>query len=127
MFCYYAGGYAKESEAREALQFLKDKGFKNPELCCWKDGSMSVISTAKAEPKKPVSKTRYMVVINESNPDAAMRQLINKEAPGKIISRSGSNYAVGMFTELGDADALLTALMEAYPTLEMSITETEIE
>ena len=127
MFCYYAGGYAKESEAREALQFLKDKGFKNPELCCWKDGSMSVISTAKAEPKKPVSNTRYMVVINESNPDAAMRQLINKEAPGKIISRSGSNYAVGMFTELGEADALLTALMEAYPTLEMSITETEIE
>ena len=127
MYCYYAGGYAKESEAREALQFLKDKDFKNPELCCWKDGVMTVISTAKAEPKKPVSKTRYMVVINVSNPDSAMRQLITKEAPSKMISRSGSNYAVGMFTERSEADALLTALIEAYPTLEMSIIETEIE
>lgn len=127
MYCYYAGGYAKESEAREAQQFLKDKGFKNPELCCWKDGRMTVISAPKAEPQKTVSKTRYMVVINVSNPDSSMRQFIAKEAPDKIVSKSGSNYAVGMFTERSEADALLTALVEAYPTLEMGITETEME
>jgi hypothetical protein len=88
---------------------------------------MTVISAPKAEPAKPVSKTRYMVVINVSNPDSSMRQFIAKEAPDKIVSKSGSNYAVGMFTERSEADALLTALVEAYPTLEMGITETEME
>ena len=128
LYCYYAGGYAKESEAREAQQFLKDKGFKNPELCCWKDGKMTVITSSKtAETKSAESKTRYMVEIGITTLDSAMRQLINKEAPGKIISRGRGNYAVGMFSERGEADALVTALIEAYPTLETNITETEME
>jgi methyltransferase-like protein len=127
MYCYYAGGYAKESEAREALQFIKDKGFKNPELCCWKDGKMTIITVNKPEVKKVESKTRYLVEINIAAVDSSMHQIINKEAPGKRITKSGKIFIVGMFTERGEADALITALIEAYPTLEMSITETEME
>jgi hypothetical protein len=127
MYCYYAGGYANESEARDAQQFLKDKGFKNPELYCWEDGQMQLV-TAKAKVQESVaSNVRYMVVIKATNLDSNLRQIINREAPGKIVSRSGGNYAVGMFTERGEADSLLTSLSEAYPTLEMTITETEIE
>lgn len=127
MYCYYAGGYANESEARDAQQFLKDKGFKNPELYCWEDGQMQLV-TAKTKAQEPVtSNVRYMVVIKATNLDSNLRQIINREAPGKIVSRSGGNYAVGMFTERGEADSLLTSLSEAYPTLEMTITETEIE
>ena len=127
MYCYYAGGYADESEARDAQQFLKDKGFKNPELYCWEDGQMQLV-TAKAKVQESVaSNVRYMVVIKATNLDSNLRQIINREAPGKIVSRSGGNYAVGMFTERGEADSLLTSLSEAYPTLEMTITETEIE
>ena len=89
---------------------------------------MTVVTSSKStDAKKEQSKTRYVVEISVSTLDSAMRQLINKEAPGKIISRSGGNYAVGMFAERGEADALVTALIEAYPTLEMSITETEME
>ncbi|MBR4952378.1 MAG: hypothetical protein IKY56_05225 [Alistipes sp.] len=127
MYCYYAGGYAKESEAREALQFIKDKGIKNPELCCWKDGKMTIITVNKPEVKKVESKTRYLVEINIAAVDSSMHQIINKEAPGKRITKSGKIFIVGMFTERGEADALITALIEAYPTLEMSITETEME
>lgn len=127
MYCYYAGGYANESEARDAQQFLKDKGFKNPELYCWEDGQMQLI-TAKAKTQESVaSNVRYMVVIKATSLDSNIRQIINREAPGKIVSRSGGNYAVGMFTERGEADSLLTSLSDAYPTLEMTITETEIE
>lgn len=127
MYCYYAGGYADESEARDAQQFLKDKGFKNPELYCWEDGQMQLV-TAKAKVQESVaSNVRYMVVIKATSLDSNVRQIINREAPGKIVSRSGGNYAVGMFTERGEADSLLTSLSEAYPTLEMTITETEIE
>lgn len=128
MYCYYAGGYAKESEAIEALQFLKDKGFKNPELCCWKDGVMSVVANNSSKTEKATdSKVRYMVIINAQNLDNAMRQLITRIAPGKMVSRSGNTYAIGMFTDYGEADNLLTTLSEAYPTLEMGISETEIE
>lgn len=128
MYCYYAGGYAQQSEAVEALQFLKDKGFKNPELCCWKDGKMSVVATEKAKSTKATdSKVRYMVIINAQNLDNTMRQLITRIAPGKMVSRSGNTYAVGMFADYGEADNLLTTLTEAYPTLEMGISETEIE
>lgn len=127
MYCYYAGGYADESEARDAQQFLKDKGFKNPELYCWEDGQMQLV-TAKAKVQEAVaSNVRYMVEIKATSLDSNLRQIINREAPGKIVSRSGGNYAVGMFTERGEADSLLTSLSEAYPTLEMTITETEIE
>lgn len=127
MYCYYAGGYADESEARDAQQFLKDKGFKNPELYCWEDGQMQLV-TAKTKVQEAVaSNVRYMVVIKATSLDSNVRQIINREAPGKIVSRSGGNYAVGMFTERGEADSLLTSLSEAYPTLEMTITETEIE
>lgn len=127
MYCYYAGGYANESEARDAQQFLKDKGFKNPELYCWEDGQMRLVA-AKAKTQESVaSNVRYMVVIKATSLDSNIRQIINREAPGKIVSRSGGNYAVGMFTERGEADSLLTSLSDAYPTLEMTITETEIE
>ena len=127
MYCYYAGGYANESEARDAQQFLKDKGFKNPELYCWEDGQMQLVA-AKAKTQESVaSNVRYMVVIKATSLDSNIRQIINREAPGKIVSRSGGNYAVGMFTERGEADSLLTSLSDAYPTLEMTITETEIE
>lgn len=127
MYCYYAGGYANESEARDAQQFLKDKGFKNPELYCWEDGQMQLVA-AKAKTQESVaSNVRYMVVIKATSLDSNVRQIINREAPGKIVSRSGGNYAVGMFTERGEADSLLTSLSDAYPTLEMTITETEIE
>lgn len=127
MYCYYAGGYANESEARDAQQFLKDKGFKNPELYCWEDGEMQLV-TAKSKVQESVaSNVRYMVVIKATSLDSNVRQIINREAPGKIVSRSGGNYAVGMFTERGEADSLLTSLSDAYPTLEMTITETEIE
>lgn len=127
MYCYYAGGYANESEARDAQQFLKDKGFKNPELYCWKDGQMQLVTAKAKVQESAASNVRYMVVIKATNLDSNLRQIINREAPGKIVSRSGGNYAVGMFTERGEADSLLTSLSEAYPTLEMTITETEIE
>lgn len=128
LYCYYAGGYASESEAHEAQQFLKDKGFKNPEICCWEDGQMRIVTASNTQAAEASKSTvRYMVVINTTNLSSDMRQIINKEAPGKIVSRSGGSYAVGMFTERGEADTLITSLSDAYPTLQMTITETEVE
>lgn len=127
MYCYYAGGYAKEAEARDALQFLKDKGFKAPELYCWKDGVMSKVDTSKQMSQPAASNTRYMVTIKAESLNSNMQQIINNEAPGKMVSRSGNNYIVGMFVDRSEADSLMTSLSDAYPTLEMSISEIEVE
>lgn len=128
IYHYYAGGYAKESEARDALQFLKDKGFKAPELCRWKDGEMTIITSAKPEVEEQVeAKIEYMVIIKCAELDSSMRQIISQEAPGKVVSRSGGSYAIGMFSERGEADTLLTALTDAYPNLEIKISETVVE
>ena len=138
-YCYYAGGYATESEARDDIQFLKDKGFKAPELCCWIDGVMTNVDQAKKSSSSSSSKTtttaatpqeskvQYMVTIRVASIDNKMRSIINSTAPGKNVMRSGSNYAVGLFKDRGEADMLMTSLSESYPTLEMTITETKIE
>lgn len=136
-YCYYAGGYATETEARDDIQFLKDKGFKSPELCRWTDGVMTNIdktkssssskSTSQTSAKPQESKVQYMVVIRIASIDNKLRNIINSTAPGKSVSKSGSNFAVGLFKDRGEADMLVTSLSESYPTLEMSITEIKVE
>ena len=67
------------------------------------------------------------MTIRVASIDNKMRSIINSTAPGKNVMRSGSNYAVGLFKDRGEADMLMTSLSESYPTLEMTITETKIE
>ena len=136
-YCYYAGGYATEQEALDDLQFLKDKGFKGPEVCCWTDGVMTNLTATKGSTSKgtdtatkspePQSNVQYMVVIRAESLDSKMRSVISSAAPGKSVSRSGANYVVGLFKSRGEADTLVLSLSEAYPKLEVSITETKIE
>jgi hypothetical protein len=68
-----------------------------------------------------------MVVIRVASLDTKMRSIISSTAPGKSVSRSGSNYVVGLFNERGEVDMLVTSLKELYPTIEMDITETKVE
>lgn len=136
-YCYYAGGYATEQEALDDLQFLKDKGFKGPEVCCWVDGVMTNLTASKgsaskgtqstAKSQEPQLNIQYMVVIRTESLDSSMRSVISSAAPGKSVSRSGANYIVGLFKSRGEADVLVLSLSEAYPKLEVSITETKIE
>ena len=135
LYCYYAGGYATEAEALDDLQFLKDKGFKGPELCRWTDGVMTNITASKAPQQKPVAqktpeaqpKVQYMVVMRIDNLDSKMRNIISSAAPGKSVSKSGSNFVVGLFKDRGEADAVITSLSEAFPMLEMGVVENKVE
>lgn len=136
-YCYYAGGYATEQEALDDLQFLKDKGFKGPEVCCWENGVMTNLTATKGSSSKTTqtttqatesqSNTQYMVVIRVESLDSKMRSVISSAAPGKNVSRSGANYVVGLFKSRGEADTLVLTLSESYPNVEVSITETKIE
>lgn len=131
LYYYYAGGFATRSEADEAQQFLRDKGFKAPEVCRWTDGQMKNItlsdsSSDSAEGDIPVAGHRYVVHIESDTMSDEMRTTIEQTAPRKSISRAGGKFMVGTFTSRADADLLFTVLSEAYPDCVVTISELEL-
>lgn len=128
-YVYYAGGFATRAEADEAQLFLKEKGFKQPEVCRWKDGVMvnlnAAIDSSGEEDIVPVG-NRYVVVIACDSIGDALRDVITTTAPDKRISRIGANFAVGTFTERSEADILISTLMERHPEVAVELKELDL-
>lgn len=124
-YCYYAGGFATRLEADEAQIFLKEKGFKRPEICCWHDGEMVNLSTESDEETSSEVVTpagnRYIVMIECETLSDNIRETITGVAPDKMISRRGNKFAIGTFTERSEADMLLSTLMDRYPKITVTI------
>jgi hypothetical protein len=127
LYLYYAGGFATLKEAEEAQLFLKEKGFKQPEICRWRDGEMINIDAISEESDEsdvtPLVGHRYLVVLECESIDDALRATISATAPEKMISRRGTQFAIGTFTDHAEADALLTTIEEKHPEVTASIVE----
>ena len=129
LYCYYAGGYATLKEAEEAQLFLREKGFKKPEICRWRDGEMINIDTLEEEDDDnttPLVGSRYIVMLECDTIDEALRQTITATSPDKVISRRGAQFAIGTFTDYAEATALLTALSEQHPDVSATIVELDL-
>ena len=129
LYCYYAGGYATLKEAEEAQLFLREKGFKKPEICRWRDGEMINIDTLEEEDTDnttPLVGSRYIVMLECDTIDEALRQTITAISPDKVISRRGAQFAIGTFTDYAEATALLTALSEQHPDVSATIVELDL-
>lgn len=129
LYCYYAGGYATLKEAEEAQLFLREKGFKKPEICRWRDGEMINIDTIEEEDTDnttPLVGSRYIVMLECDTIDEALRQTITATSPDKVISRRGAQFAIGTFTDYAEATALLTALAEQHPDVSATIVELDL-
>lgn len=129
LYCYYAGGYATLKEAEEAQLFLREKGFKKPEICRWRDGEMINIDTLEEEDDDnttPLVGSRYIVMLECDTIDEALRQTITATSPDKVISRRGAQFAIGTFTDYAEATALLTALAEQHPDVGATIVELDL-
>lgn len=129
LYCYYAGGYATLKEAEEAQLFLREKGFKKPEICRWRDGEMINIDTLEEEDTDnttPLVGSRYIVMLECDTIDEALRQTITATSPDKVISRRGAQFAIGTFTDYAEATALLTALSEQHPDVGATIVELDL-
>lgn len=126
-YLYYAGGFATLKEAEEAQLFLKEKGFKQPEICRWRDGQMINIDNIAEESDDgevaPLVGQRYLVVLECESISDALRETITTTAPEKMISRRGTQFAIGTFTDHAEADALLTTIEERHPEVTASIVE----
>ena len=109
---------------------LLDKGFKEPQICCWKDGKMRNLSLPEPEVEQSVTLSsghRYMVMLECNALSESMRNVISMVAPDKRISRRGAGFAVGTFTERGEAESLQKALLESDPGITVSIVELNIQ
>lgn len=129
-YSYYVAGLASEEEAEEAVDMLLDKGFKEPQICCWKDGKMRNLSLPEPEVEQSVTLSsghRYMVMLECNALSESMRNVISMVAPDKRISRRGAGFAVGTFTERGEAESLQKALLESDPGITVSIVELNIQ
>ena len=124
-YSYYAGGFSSPQEANEALLFLKEKGFKRPEVCRWFDGVMVNITAEESGNTKEEVATpagnRYIVMIECETLSDDMRATITSTSPDKMISRRGAKFAIGTFTERSEADMLLSTLTDKYPDVVATI------
>ena len=130
-YCYYAGGFETLQEAEEAQLFLKEKGFKRPEICRWRDGEMiNIDSIAEEESDESEVTTivghRYIVTLECSTIDEALRETITAIAPDKIISRRGAQFAIGTFTDHSHAEKLLEVIGEQHPEIKVAIVELDL-
>lgn len=130
-YSYYVGGFATEQEAEEAVAQLLDRGFKEPQICCWRDGKMRNLSLPEPEVEQTEvqqpSGHRYIVLLECSAISESMRATISAVAPDKRISRRGAGFAIGTFSVCDDAENLQTALLESNPGLKVSIVELNIQ
>jgi hypothetical protein len=116
LYCYYAGGYATLKEAEEAQLFLKEKGFKAPEICRWQDGKMVNITAMENEDSGvvdiPISGHRYMIHVAADTLSDELSAIISAEAPRHSISKDANGFTIGMFDSRDEVELLVSQLAE---------------
>ncbi|MBR4028320.1 MAG: hypothetical protein IKJ08_01895 [Alistipes sp.] len=130
-YSYYVGGFETEDMASAAVEELLAKGFKEPQICCWRDGKMTNISLSEEDEAEVATLQptgqRYIVLLDCGEISESMRNTISMTAPEKRISRRGAGFAIGTFTSRGDAESLKTAISENHPKIKVSIVELNIQ
>lgn len=128
-YVYYAGGFDSLIQAEETQLFLKDKGFKQPEICRWTDGQMVNISKQVDEEESisDLAPSRYVVSVNCATMEDDMRNLIENIAPDKMISRRGTQFVVGTFSSRADAEYLVERLNQQFTDVESTLVELDIQ
>lgn len=113
---YYAGGYATRREADDALLFLKEKGFKAPEICRWQNGVMENVTKLESSDDGgvalPLVGKRYMIKIATETLSDDVRALITAEAPRKSVSKDADGFVVGTFDNYDEPKLLMSQIVE---------------
>lgn len=115
---YFAGGFATQAEAEEALKSAKARGFARPEVVVWRDG---VYRNLTQDPEQ--TRTTYRIEMSGVLSDAA-QEVISSKAQDKEFSRIGADrYVVGIFDEEPAATAVADAIRTADSELEVQVVE----
>lgn len=89
------------------------------------DGEMVNLSAVTEDNDSETATTpsgrRYIVMVECDSISDDMRSTIESTAPDKMISRRGTKFAIGTFTERSEADMLLSTLTDKYPDVVITI------
>lgn len=118
-FSYYVGGLRTRAEAEAALEVLKKKGFRNPQIIEWCDGRKTNLSE-----QDESAQTSFRVVIKGGTLDDTVRDVIATMAEGCAISKvSEDTFIVGLFDSRAMAERVAQAVVKCDESLTTEITE----
>ena len=114
-YLYFTGGFATLAEARMACELLSSKGFKMPTVVRWVDGEREEVS-------EDENTTMHRVEISGTDQlSDELKEVIREAAPGHEISRIGSTFRIGGFSEQRAAEELARKIRLKDGTLEVVV------
>lgn len=119
-FSYYAGGFRTRSEAEKAVEVMKKKGFRNPQIVEWCDGYKTNLSEQ--------SDISFRLMISGGALSNAVRDVIETMAPDCQLSRlAEDSFSLGMFASRAMADRVSQAITKSDGSLTVDIEELHTE
>lgn len=118
-FSYYAGGLRTRTEAEKAVEIMKKKGFRNPEIVEWCDGRKTNLSDMDGG-----EVVTYRIEIKGGELDDMIHEVIETMAEDSQITKiADDQFIVGTFDSKAIADRLAQAIGKCNEALEVSVVE----
>ncbi len=122
-YAYYAGCFAKREEADEALNRLKAKGFRRPQIVVWNDGVSSDVTPSGDADVVP----RYRIeIVGAAALSEELKSVVKELAAGCELTRVGDDtFVVSAFEDAAAANRVADAMRQADTSVEIKVVEIE--
>ena len=121
-FSYYAGGLQTRGEAESAVEIMKKKGFRNPQIVEWCDGEKTNLSA------EDVVRSTYRIAISGGSLDDMVREVISSMAEGCQLSKlSEDKFLVSTFESRAVAERVAEAIRKCDASLSVEVQEIKPE
>ena len=122
-FSYYAGGLKTRAEAEKAVEIMKKKGFRNPEIVEWCDGRKTNLSDVNGG--EPIT---YRIEIKGGELDDMIHEVIETMAAESQITKiAEESFIVGIFDSKAIAERLAQAIAKCNESLDVKVVELKPE
>ena len=122
-FDYYVGGLRTRNEAESAMEVMKKKGFRDPQIMEWCDGIKTNLTKGDGG-----ERVTYRISITNGALDDVVREVISTMAGGCQVSRLGENsFLVTPFASRATADRVAQAISKCNDELVVEVQEVKPE
>ena len=122
-FSYYAGGLRTRAEAEAAVEVMKKKGFRNPQIVEWYDGRKTNLSEMGEN-----EVITYRLSISGGELDDTVRDVISTMAADCQISKSADGaFSLGTFVNRALAERVAQAVAKCDEKLSVEVIEIKPE
>ncbi len=117
-FSYYAGGLQTLGEAESAVEIMKKKGFRDPQIVEWTDGEKTNLSV------EGTVRSTYRISISGGVLDDTVREVVMTMAEGCQLSRLGEDkFLVSSFDSRAVAERVAEAIEKCDDALVVEVQE----